>query len=73
MFACCSAAEQRGTLNCNLFNTFLGNVPGAAHCLRFDPLYYQAGCSPARPACFALAPLTDGQPAAASAKTGLAS
>lgn len=34
-------AESRGTLNCNLFNTFLGNVPGAAHCLRFDPLYYQ--------------------------------
>ena len=34
-------AETRGTLNCNLGETFLGNIPGAAHCLRFDPLYYQ--------------------------------
>ena len=34
-------AETRGSLNCNLGETFLGNIPGAAHCLRFDPLYYQ--------------------------------
>lgn len=37
----CHTAETRGNLNCNFFQSFLGNVPGAAHCLRFDPLYYQ--------------------------------
>ena len=36
-----TCAETRGTLNCNLGETFLGNIPGAAHCLRFDALYYQ--------------------------------
>lgn len=34
-------AETRGAVNCNLWQTVLGNVPGAAHCLRFNPLYYQ--------------------------------
>lgn len=34
-------AETRGTLNCDLFQSYLGNIPGAAHCLRFDSLYYQ--------------------------------
>lgn len=38
-------AETRGNLDCNFFQSVLGNVPGAAHCLRFNSLYYQVGPS----------------------------
>ena len=38
-------AETRGNLDCNFFQSVLGNVPGAAHCLRFSSLYYQVGAS----------------------------